>query len=175
MSPFTNLPAFDPKSGLLNAVVDTPKGSRGKYKLDEDSGLFRLSKLLPLGMAFPYNFGFIPGTRGEDDDALDVLLIMDEPVFIGSIVPLKLIGVVKAEQTELDGRTVRNDRLLGVLETPQNPPELFDISEMHPRRLDDIEHFFISYNEKEGRRFTPLGREGAKAAFDMINAAITAR
>jgi inorganic pyrophosphatase len=172
MSPYQSLPPFDPGSGLINAVVDTPRGSHGKYKLDETTGLFRLGKNLPLGAVFPYNFGFIPGTRGEDGDAVDVLMLMDEPIALGAVVPLRLIGVLKAEQTETSGKVTRNDRLLGVLETPYNPAELSDISGLHPHRIDEIEHFFKSYNAMEGRSFRPLGRDGAEAAQAAVRASL---
>src|SRR6266404_1621503 len=89
----------------VDIIIDTPKGSRGKYKYDEKAGRFRLNKLLPLGSCFPYNFGYIPETRGEDGDALDVLVLMEEPVFIGCVMPILLIGVLMAEQTERDGET----------------------------------------------------------------------
>lgn len=173
MSSYKALPALDPASGLVNAVVDTPKGSNGKYKLDETTGLFRLSKALPLGTVFPYNFGFIPRTRGEDGDAVDVLMLMDEPAALGAVVPLRLIGVLKAEQTEPDGKVTRNDRLMGVLETPYNPAEQGDISDIHPHRIDEIEHFFKSYNAMEGRSFRPLGRDGAEAALAIVRASMT--
>ncbi len=95
-TPLNKLAAIDSESGLLNVVIDTPKGSRNKYKLDEQSGQWRLSKMLPQGMAFPYDFGFIPSTRAEDGDPIDVLLLSDEPSFPGCIVPAKLIGVIEA-------------------------------------------------------------------------------
>jgi inorganic pyrophosphatase len=75
----SRLDAIDPDSGLVNVVIDTPRGSRCKYKYDEKTGLFRLAKLLPLGASFPYDFGFVPSTRGEDGDPLDVLVLVDEP------------------------------------------------------------------------------------------------
>ena len=74
-----HLSAREPDSGLVRVVVDTPKGSRNKYKYDETLGLYRLSKVLPLGLAFPYDFGFIPSTRAEDGDPLDVLVLGEEP------------------------------------------------------------------------------------------------
>jgi inorganic pyrophosphatase len=73
-----HLSAREPGSGLVRVVVDTPKGSRNKYKYDEHLGLYRLSKMLPLGLAFPYDFGFIPSTQAVDGDALDVLLLGEE-------------------------------------------------------------------------------------------------
>jgi inorganic pyrophosphatase len=155
-------------SGLVNVVIDTPRGSRCKYKYDEKAGVLRLSKLLPLGASFPYDFGFIPSTRGADGDALDVLVLLDEPVALGCVVPVRLIGVLQAEQTETSGETVRNDRLLGVVETPYNPPELRSLDELHRQRVDEIEHFFVSYNEMEGRRFRPTGRGGPDLAERLL-------
>lgn len=162
-----SLDAIDPRTGLVNAVIDTPKGSNGKYKHDPQSGLFRLSKLLPLGAYFPYNFGFVPQTRGEDGEALDILVIMDEPLHIGAVVPVRIIGALQAEQTE-DGRTFRNDRLLGVLETPHNPPELRHYKDLSSQKLAEIEHFFLSYNLMEGRQFKNLGRAGPEDALRII-------
>ena len=164
----SRLDAIDPDSGLVNVVIDTPRGSRCKYKYDEKAGLFRLGKLLPLGAGFPYDFGFVPSTRGEDGDPLDVLVLLEEPVAVGCVVPVRLIGVLGAEQTEKDGKTVRNDRLVGVVETPYNPPEVRALDELSKQRLDEIEHFFISYNEMEGRRFRPTGRGGPDEAARLI-------
>ena len=163
------LPAVDPDSGRLNVVVDTPKGSRNKYKFDEQRGHWRLGKVLPLGQYFPYDFGFLPSTRGEDGDPVDVLLLMDEAAFPGCVVPARLIGVLEAEQTE-QGKTVRNDRLVAVVETPYNPAEYHSLEEVSPQRLDEIEHFFVSYNQMEGRQFKPLARRKADHARDLLEA-----
>jgi inorganic pyrophosphatase len=167
-SSYNRLDAIDPDSGLVNVIIDTPRGSRCKYKYDEKAGLFRLGKLLPLGASFPYDFGFIPATRGDDGDPLDVLVLLDEPVFVGCVVPVRLIGVLEAEQTEQGGEKIRNDRLLGVVETPYNPPEVRSLDELSGQRLDEIEHFFVSYNEMEGRRFRPTGRHGPNRAERLL-------
>jgi len=169
-TPLIELPAVEPDSGRLNVVVDTPKGSRNKYKLDEKSGQWRLSKMLPLGMAFPCDFGFIPSTRGDDGDPIDVLLLGDEPTFPGCVVPAKIIGVLEAEQTE-GTKTVRNDRLVATVETSYNPAEFHTLDEVSSQRLDEVEHFFVSYNEAEGRTFKPLARHGAQRARELLEAA----
>src|SRR5690349_11134874 len=101
------LSAFDKSTSYVNAIIETPKGSRNKFKYDEELRLFKLGAPLPLGQVFPFDFGFIPSTKGEDGDALDILILMDEPAFAGCLVPAKLIGVIEAEQTE-DSETVRN-------------------------------------------------------------------
>ena len=162
---------MDPDSGCINVVVDTPQGSRNKYKFDEQHGQWRLSKVLPQGMSFPYDFGFIPSTRGEDGDPLDVLLFADEPAFPGCVVPARLIGVLEAEQTE-GGKTVRNDQLVAVLETPYNPAAYRSLDEVNSQRLDEIEHFFVSYNQVEGRQFKPLARRGVEHTQELVEQAI---
>ena len=167
----TSLPAHDPDSGLLNVVVDTPKGSRNKYKYDEKTHVWRLSKVLPLGTSFPFDFGFIPSTKGEDGDPLDVLVLTEEPAFAGCVLPALLIGVFEAEQTE-NGETIRNDRLVAVIQTPRNPPIVRSIHELNEMRLEEIEHFFCSYNEMEGREFRTLARRGVKEAEAILNAGI---
>ena len=164
------LPARDSDSGRFNVVVDTPKGSRNKYKYDEKAQVWRLSKMLPLGAAFPFDFGFIPSTKGEDGDPIDVLVLSEEAAFAGCVLPAVLIGVVEAEQTE-KGKTVRNDRLIAVVETPHNPPPVRSFEELGEQRLAEIEHFFVSYNEMEGKEFKVLRRRGAKEAEAMVNSA----
>ena len=166
-SAINELPATDPDSGRLNVVVDTPKGSRNKYKFDERRGLWLLSKVLPQGMSFPCDFGFLPSTRGGDGDPLDVLLLTDEAAFPGCVVPARLIGVLEAEQTE-HGKTVRNDRLVAVVETPCNPAEFHSLEEVGRQRLDEIEHFFVSYNQMEGRQFKPTARYGPERARKLV-------
>ncbi len=167
MADYAAIPAMDATSGRIHVVIDTPRGSRAKYKYDRENGLFRLSKLLPAGAVFPGNFGFIPGTRGEDGDELDVLILGDGPLVMGTVVTVRLIGLLNAQQTE-DGKTVRNDRLLGVVETNYNPAEMRDIDDLHPHHIDEIVHFFTAYNQMEGRRFEALEREGAEAAFHSV-------
>jgi hypothetical protein len=90
----------DKKTGLINVIIETPAGSRSKFRYDEDTRLFQLDKLLPLGAAFPYDFGFVPGTLAEDGDPLDLVLIGAEATFAGCHVTARLLGVIEAKQTE---------------------------------------------------------------------------
>ncbi|MGN6424617.1 MAG: inorganic diphosphatase [Asticcacaulis sp.] len=170
-NPFRYLSPFD-EDGRLQAVIDTPKGSRAKYKLESGDGLLRLSKLLPRGCVFPFNFGFIPGAQGEDGDALDILVLGDEPLWPGCVLSVRAIGAVRALQTETDGTRVRNDRLIGVVENDFNPAEFHDISQLHPSILEQIEGFFIHYNQAQGRRFEPDERVGAEAALSLVRSAV---
>ena len=162
------LAARDPGSGLVRVIIDTPRGSRNKYKFDSELGVFKLSRILPAGMAFPFDFGSIPGTSAEDGDALDVLVLTEAPLFVGCLVHVRLVGIIRAQQTERH-QTIRNDRLIGAVETPVNKAAVRDIHELSRDLLKDIEHFFRSYNEAQGRKFAITGRAGAKAAERVLN------
>src|ERR1700704_1472641 len=97
---YDDIGPYDHETSELIVVIDTPKGSRNKYKFDEKLQLFKLGGLLPVGATFPFDFGFIPNTMGGDGDPLDILLLMEEPAFTGCVVRSRLIGVIEAGRTE---------------------------------------------------------------------------
>jgi inorganic pyrophosphatase len=166
-NPYARLQPFDRESGALNVVIDTPKGSRNKFAWDEELELFSLTGVLPAGAVFPYDFGFIPNTRGGDGDPLDVLVVMDEPAFVGCLVLCRLLGVIEAKQTE-KGKTERNDRLIAVSTDSRTHERLKAITDLDPVLLDEIEHFFVSYNEVKGKKFKPLRRLGSAHARKLV-------
>lgn len=166
-NPYVKLRPFDRKSGALNVIIDTPKGSRNKYAWDEELELFSLSGVLPAGAVFPYDFGFIPNTRGGDGDPLDVLVVMDEPAFVGCLVACRLLGVIEAKQTE-KGKTERNDRLIAVSVNSRTHEKLKKMTDLDPVLLHEIEHFFVSYNEAKGKKFKPLRRLGPARAKKLV-------
>lgn len=163
-----DLDPFDKDSGYVNAIIDTPKGSRNKFKFDKKIRMFKLGGPLPLGAVFPFDFGYIPSTKAEDGDALDILILMDEPAFVGCLVPAKLIGVIEAEQTE-DGQTTRNDRLIAVAADSRNHSDVRFLGDLNSNLVHEIERFFISYNETKGKKFKVLGRLGPEAARASID------
>jgi len=171
-SPFDKLTPFDKESGDLNVVIETPKGSRNKYSYNETLGLFVMDGVLAVGHSFPFDFGFIPLTIGGDDDPLDVLILMDEPAFTGCLIRARLIGVVEAEQTELTGETERNDRLLAVASNSHVWEDVRSINDLNETLVNEIEHFFVSYNEAKGKKFEPLGRFGAIKAKKLVEEAL---
>jgi inorganic pyrophosphatase len=162
-----SLPAFDKETGDLNVIIETPKGSRAKFSYDEDSGLFSLSKLLPVGMAFPFSFGFIPSTRGGDGDPLDVLMFCEELLFPGCLVPARLIGGLKAQQTAQQ-KMVRNDRLFAVPVLPQEYGAPRSVRDLDKRLLSEIEEFFAAYQRLRGKKFKVLGQLGAIEAKELV-------
>jgi inorganic pyrophosphatase len=152
----------------LNVIIETPKGSRNKYNYDEEFHLFKLGGVLPAGAFFPFDFGFIPSTLGGDRDPLDVLLLMDEPAFAGCLVPARLVAVIEATQTERDGETTRNDRLIAVAAGSPTHKAIRTLSDLTPVLMDEIEHFFISYNQIKGKTFEPIGRFGHIKAAHIV-------
>ncbi|HLJ56720.1 MAG TPA: inorganic diphosphatase [Chthonomonadaceae bacterium] len=155
-----SLDPADPETGHYRIIVETPRGSRSKLKLDTETGLFTLNKVLPAGAEFPHDFGFFPSTAGQDGDPLDVLLLSDDKLFPGLLVVARIIGAIEAEQTDKDG-TLRNDRLLAVAVESLDYVDVKEIGDLGDSVVRQIEHFFISYNTYEGREFKPIGRAGA--------------
>ena len=168
---FAQLSAFDDQSHALNVIIETPKGSRNKFKYDEELGLFRLSGVLPAGAVFPFDFGFVPSTIGQDGDPLDVLVLMDEPAFAGCLVASRLIGVIEAEQTEED-ETSRNDRLIAVAANSHLHRDVHALHDLSDGLLTEIEHFFVSYNAVRGKQFKPAGRHDADQAIKLVEEGI---
>jgi inorganic pyrophosphatase len=158
--------------GQVQVIIETPKGSRNKYAFDPKQRTFRLKKVLPEGMSFPHDFGFIPSTKAEDGDPVDVLLLMDEPAFPGCLVQARLAGVIEAEERE--GSTVkRNDRLIAVCTASHTHSDVRSISDLNDNLLHEIEQFFVNYNALSGKKFKVLARKGPKVAARCLRQAET--
>jgi inorganic pyrophosphatase len=166
------LPAIDQETNLLNVVIETPKNCRNKYKFLPNHNAFALAKTLPLGHAFPFDFGFIPFTLGADGDPLDVLLLLDEPVFPGCIVRSHLIAVIEADQTEKDGTVEKNDRLIAVADTSELFHATRKRTDLPPAVLRQIQAFFVSYNQQAGRKFKVTAEQGPKRATQLLDEGI---
>jgi inorganic pyrophosphatase len=156
----THLKAFDEdEAALITVIIETPKGSRNKYAFDPEERIFALKTVLPAGMAFPYDFGFVPSTKGGDGDPLDVLVLMDEPAFAGCKLTCRIIGVIEGEQGNKK-QTERNDRVVAV--------EDGNHSYAHVKRIDDLgkeferelEEFFVNYHRLSGEQYRILALKG---------------
>ena len=153
----------------VHVVVETPKGSRNKLDYEPKLGVFALKKEMPAGHVFPFDFGFIPGTLGEDGDPLDVLVLMDDATYPGVLVEARLVGVFEAEQTERDGTRMENDRLVAVSACSRRHAEVHTLNDVGRAVLDEIEHFFRSYNEETGKRFAVRERAGPERAAAIVD------
>jgi inorganic pyrophosphatase len=156
----------------LNVVIETPKDQPNKLTYDAKTGAMRLSKVLPVGMVFPFDFGFVPSTLGDDGDPIDVLVLMDAPVPAGCLVAARLVGVLRCTQRDKAGtEPIENDRFLAVAEEASTYRDIRDIRDLNGPLLDQIEAFFVQYNTLAGHEFTVDRRQGAKAAKRAVDAA----
>lgn len=160
--------AHDTKTGDVRVVIETPKGSRNKYKYDPDCDCMELATVLPEGMVFPYDFGFVPSTLGEDGDPVDVLILMDAPVVPGCIVRARLIGAIEGRQRSKGKDWTRNDRLLAVASGAQTHAGVDSIADLRPHLLEEIKEFFVDYNRLRGRKFKPDGDKSPEKAQKLI-------
>jgi inorganic pyrophosphatase len=172
MNTYSQINPFTDDDDTVNVIVDTPKGSSNKYSFDEEAGVFELSGVLTLGHSFPYNFGFIPNTLGGDGDPLDVLVITDEAAFCGCLVKTRLIGVIEAVQTERNDDEQKNDRLIGVAAKSPTHEALRSLADLSAITIEQIEHFFTSYNEAKGKKFEVTGRASNERALEVVRRGI---
>ncbi len=159
-------PAFSEKN-TINTIVETPRGSRNKYNFEKVSCLFLLKKILPPGLCFPLDFGFIPHTMADDGDPMDVLVFMEEPGFPGCLVECRVIGIITAEQKENE-KVIRNDRVLGVSAHSKQFENLKEISDVSKEFLDDIGRFFETYHQIEGSPWKVLEILNQEKAIKLI-------
>jgi inorganic pyrophosphatase len=152
-----------------NVIIETSRGSRNKYSYDPELQTMRLKKVLPEGHVFPFDFGFIPQTKGEDGDPLDVLVMMDEPAFAGCVVECRMIGVLEATQSQA-GKMIRNDRFIAVAADSLNFKRLKQIRDVEREMLEQVQHFFASYAEMGGKEFRVLKVAGVREAAKLIAA-----
>lgn len=166
-------PFTDETEKRIHVVVETPKGSRYKYAYQPDSGLFLLKRVLPAGMAFPLDFGFVPHTLAADGDPLDALLLSQAPMAVGALVICRVLGVIEAEQTDEPGqKPFRNDRLVCVPEYYPEFEELQTISDLGKEWVEDLARFFNFYRSRTGGSFKVVATRGPEAALKAVHQAI---
>lgn len=156
----------------VSVIIETPKGSRNKLKYDPKKRMLKLSKVMPEGMVFPYDFGFIPGTKADDGDPLDVLVLTDEPLFPGCFADCRLIGVIEAEQVEGNKRK-RNDRLIAVPEASLLYSDINDLDKLNPTVLQQVEAFFVNYQKVRDVQVNILDHRGPDKALQILRRSIT--
>jgi inorganic pyrophosphatase len=164
---------WNPKRRECKAIIETPKGRRNKFDYDPEYQTFALGGLLPEGLAFPFDFGFIPCTLAEDGDPLDIMVLMDEPAHVGCLLDVRIIGVIEADQIE-EGKHTTNNRLIGVAVHSYAHEDLHSVAQAPKSVLDQVEEFFVSYNKSRGKKFKVKGRHGPKRAAALVDAGIAA-
>jgi inorganic pyrophosphatase len=168
----TRLKPHDPEDKkTIQVIIETPKGSRNKYAFDPKQRVFELKKVLPAGMSFPYDFGFIPSTRADDGDPVDVLVLMDEPAFPGCLLKCRVIGVIEGEQKSKKEKE-RNDRIVAVEQDNHSFADIRHIRDLGDQFLQELEEFFVNYHELTGKEYKILGVKGPAGAYKGIQEGI---
>jgi inorganic pyrophosphatase len=152
---------------LLRVIIETPKGSRNKFAFDPEERIFELKKVQPSGMTFPYDFGFVPSTKADDGDPVDVLVLMDEPAFPGCVLSCRPIGVIEGEQGDNRGRE-RNDRIIGIERDAHSWAEVKSVDDLGQQFSREIEQFFVNYHKLTGKRYRVLGMKGPDQAWKLV-------
>jgi inorganic pyrophosphatase len=166
---FVKLPTWADKSHV-HAVVETPRGSRAKLEFDPKLGAFTLAKPLLAGLTYPYDWGFVPSTKAEDGDPLDVLIIHDAATYPGLVLACRPIGVLEVVQSN-GSKKERNDRLFVVPDRSPFEGDLQDIRRLPKRAIDELEKFFAATDALESKKLTFLGWRGPKRAIKAIRSA----
>lgn len=151
----------------ITAVIEIPTGSRNKYELDKDTGLFKLDRVLYSAVSYPGEYGLVPRTLHEDGDPLDILVHVEEATFAGCQIESRPIGVLKM----LD-RGEPDDKIFAVPVHDPRYTEYYDIKDFPQHYLKEIEHFFLIYKDLEGRRVEIRGWEGSDSAKAVIQSSI---
>jgi inorganic pyrophosphatase len=162
-----DLPARD-SDGWLNVVVETPRGSTAKFKYDDRARVMRLSRPLPAGLCYPYDWGFIPSTREADGDPLDAMVIWDGSSYPGVVITARCLAVLRVDQKDpLSGERQRNDRVLTApLKTRQGSGGGLDTA-----LRAQLEQFFAAAVAFEGKDLRLLGWGDAAEADALVRAA----
>lgn len=165
-----DLPPFDEQHNL-RVVVETPRGANIKIKFDENLGCFSLSRILPLGVAYPYDFGFVPQTLAQDGDPLDVMVLIEAVTYPGVVISCRLLGALQVEERGLRGRP--NHRLVAMPVKAARKDEVRNFSDLGRRMQQELERFFVMSSSFTSKDPVVRGWVGPDAAFDMVQRAIT--
>jgi inorganic pyrophosphatase len=169
----TELPAFDP-DGNLQVVVESPRGVGIKLKYEPRLGAFSVARALPLGLTYPFDWGFVPGTLGPDQDPVDALVIHDIGTFPGVVLPCRLLGVVEVSQRSEEGGRQRNDRIIAMPIWHDRLGEFERATQLPARLRKEIEEFFLDTTFFTGKRPRIIGWKSPHKAHMLVKEGIKA-
>jgi inorganic pyrophosphatase len=157
---------YDDKN-MLRVVIETPKGSRNKFAFNPKQHIFELKKVLPAGMTFPYDFGFVPSTEADDGDPIDVLVLMDEPAFPGCVLTCRPVGVIEGEQVDKKTKE-RNDRIIAVEQDAHSWADINTVDDLGKEFCRELEEFFVNYHKLIGKPYRVLDIKGPGQARRLV-------
>lgn len=161
VQPGTRLPE------VANAIIEIPKGCRSKFEVDKLTGLFRLDRYLFSSSHYPGDYGFIPQTLAEDGDALDILVMVNEPTFTGCLIEARVVGLFRMKD-----RGLNDYKVLAVPNTDPLFDEIRDLDDVPHHFVREVEHFFTTYKQLEGVTVQALGWDNAAAAFAEVHTCV---
>jgi inorganic pyrophosphatase len=165
MPNFINLPSFT-EDGDVYVVIETPRGSRAKFAYEPKLETFTLSKSLLVGLTYPHDWGFVPSTKADDGDPLDIMVVHDAATF-PVVLTCRIIGVLQIKQKG-KGKVERNDRLFGVPRKSHFEQDLRDVRDLSKPIQEELEKFFIATDELEDKKLEIIGWKGPKVALKAI-------
>jgi inorganic pyrophosphatase len=169
MSLWENVPIGDEAPEVVNVIIEIPKGSQNKYEFDEKLGIFKLDRVLYGSYHYPLDYGFIPGTRSEDGDHLDALVIGGDPLFCGCLAevrPIGLLGMIDSGEPDAKVLAVQvNDPRYSAIK------EIKDVETSNPHLLKEIVNFFETYKVLQKKEVKISGWSDAAAAKEEIKKA----
>ncbi len=164
---YTSISAGSTAPSVVNAIVEIPKGRRSKFEVDKSTGLMRLDRYLYSSSHYPGDYGFIPQTLADDGDALDVLVMVNEPTFSGCLIEARVVALFR-----MTDRGVADYKILGVPQTDPLFDEIRDVSDVPRHFLREVEHFFLTYKQLEGVAIDSQGWAAAKDAVAEVQASL---
>ena len=166
----TALPTFA-RHDVFHVVVESPRGSPLKLKFDAHLQAMSISRPLPLGVLFPFDWGFIPSTEGQDGDPLDAMLLWDVPSYPGVVVPCRALGILQVEQNRRNhdsSERIRNDRIIGLPVEARREQSTDGVDALPGRIREELEQFAIIATALEGKDLRILGWGDVSAALALI-------
>jgi len=154
--------------GALRVVVEAPRGASVKLKYDPELRAFTVARQLPLGLAYPFDWGFIPGTLAEDGDPVDALAVHDATTYPGVVLPCRALAVVAVEQDADKGGREMNDRIIAVPSWHERLGTLQHHRDIPPRLKLEIEQFFLSATFFTSKNARIRGWRGVKMATALV-------
>jgi len=169
------IPAFG-GSGVIHVVVESPRGSTVKLKYEPRWEAMSISRPLPLGVTYPFDWGFVPSTAGPDGDPIDALVVWDVGSYPGVVLPCRALGVIHVEQNRRNhdpSERIRNDRILAVPEAARREQDITSIASLPPRVQAELEHLALIATGLEGKDVRIVGWGDAAAALKLISDSAT--
>jgi len=143
----------------INVIIEIPKGSKNKYEIDKETGLIALDRAMHTAQDYPFDYGFVPQSYWEDDDALDVLVLTTYPLAPGVLVkvrPVAVMGMIDDGQSD--------NKLIGVPVKDPRWDEVHDLEDINKHTIKEIEHFFSTYKKVQNDEVEVTGFKGKKEA-----------